>query len=104
MTRRNLILAITEESGLPQFQVKRIVHRIFQSIVDALVKDGRVELRNFGVFELRYRKARNGCNLHTGKKIVVPGHYTVVLKPGKALKKRISEECRRETAGRAVPE
>jgi integration host factor subunit beta len=72
--------------------------------VDALIEDGRVELRNFGVFELRYRKARNGRNLHTGKKITVPGRYAVILKPGKAVEKRISEVCREETVGREVPE
>ena len=104
MTRRNLILAITEESGLQQFQVKRIVHKILEAIVDALIENGRVELRNFGVFELRYWKARNGRNPSTGKKIMVPGHYTVILKPGKALEKRISEEFREELVGRAVPE
>ena len=104
MTRRNLVLAIAEESGLRQIQVKGIVHRIFQAIVDALIEDGRVELRNFGVFELRYRKTRDSRNLHTGEKIVVPGHYTVVLKPGKALKERISEGCREKAAGATVPE
>ena len=54
MTRRNLVLAITAESGLQQTQVKRIVQKIFDAIVDALIEDGRVELRNFGVFEVRY--------------------------------------------------
>ena len=73
MTRRNLVLAIAEESGLRQIQVKPIVHRIFQAIVDVLIEDGRVELRNFGVFELRYRKSSKRRNLHTGEKIVVPG-------------------------------
>ena len=102
MTRRNLILAITEESGLQQLQVKRIVQRILESIVDALIEDRRVELRNFGVFELRYRKARNSRNLHTGEKITVPGHFTVILKPGKALEQRISEEFRAELVGRKV--
>ena len=104
MTRRNLVLTITEESGLQQLQVKRIVQKILEAIVDALIEDRRVELRNFGVFEVRYRKARNGRNLHTGKKIRVPGHYTVILKPGKAVEKRISEEFRKETVGQEVPE
>ena len=104
MTRRNLILAITEESGLQQLQVKRIVQKILEAIVDALIEDRRVELRNFGVFELRYWKARNGRNPSTGEKIRVPGHYTVILKPGKAVEKRISEECCMKTVGQAVPE
>jgi nucleoid DNA-binding protein len=50
MTRRNLILAITEESGLKPLQVKQIVEKIFDVIVDALIEVERVELRNFGVF------------------------------------------------------
>ena len=104
MTRRNLVRTITEECGLQQIQVTRIVKKIFESIVDALIEDGRVELRNFGVFEVRHRKARNGRNLHTGKELMIPEHYTVIFKPGNAMELRINEECRIETAGREVPE
>ena len=104
MTRRNLVRTITEECGLQQIQVKGIVKKIFEAIVDALIEDGRVELRNFGVFEVRHRKARNGRNLHTGKKIIVPEHYTVIFKPGNAMELRINEECRIETVSQEVLE
>ena len=77
---------------------------IFDSIVDALIEDRRVELRNFGVFEVRHRKARNGRNLQTGKKLTIPEHYTVILKPGKAMEMRINDECRIETVGQEVLE
>jgi integration host factor subunit beta len=96
MTRRNLILAITEETGLPQLQVRNIVQKVFATIVETLIKEGRVELRNFGVFKLQRRKARMARNPRTGENRMVPERYTVILKPGKAVAKRINDECRRK--------
>ena len=61
--------------------------------IDALVEEGRVELRNFGVFEMRRRNARTARNPHTGQKVTVPAKWTVVFKPGKTMEERVAKEC-----------
>lgn len=102
MTRKDIIRVISEELGLKQLQTGQIVHNVFDTIVNTLVKDGRVELRNFGVFEVRWRGARQGRNPRTGEKVMVPKHCTVIFKPGKALEERVESESRTAAAsGRA---
>jgi nucleoid DNA-binding protein len=92
VTRRNIANAIAEGLGLTQLQTKQIIQKILGSIVNTLVEDGRVELRNFGVFEVRQRKARKGRNPRTGKTVMVPKRYTVTFKPGLVMKQRVAED------------
>ena len=61
MTRKDIIRVISEELGLTRLQTGQIVHNVFDAIVNTLAKNGRVELRNFGVFEVRWRKARQAA-------------------------------------------
>ena len=98
MTRKDIIRAISEELGLTQLQTGRIVHNVFDVIVNTLVKNGRVELRNFGVFKVRWRKARKARNPRTGGKVMVPKRCTVIFKPGKALEERVESESRTAAA------
>ena len=100
MTRKDIIRAISEELGLTQLQTSRIVRDLFDAIVNALVKDGRIELRNFGVFEVRWREAREARNPRTGEKVMVPKRCAVIFKPGLALKERVESESRTAAAGR----
>ena len=58
MTKKEIVKAISEELGLTQLKTKEIVQKTFDAIVDTLVTDGRIELRNFGVFEVKKRAAR----------------------------------------------
>ena len=51
--------------------------------------DGRIELRNFGVFEVKKRAARNARNPRTGDKVLVPEKYVVTFKPGKEMEARV---------------
>jgi len=94
VTKKNLVRTISEQFGLTQLQVSQIVQKTFDAVVSILVKDGRVELRNFGVFEVRRRKSRKVRNPRTGEKVVVPEKYTVTFKPGRAMEQRVDEECR----------
>ena len=59
MTKKEIVRTISEEIGMTQLQTKDIVQKTFSAIVDALVEGGRIELRNFGVFEVK-RRARAG--------------------------------------------
>jgi nucleoid DNA-binding protein len=91
---------ISEELGRTQVQTSQIVHDLFDAIVSTLVEEGRVELRNFGVFAVRWRKARQGRNPRTGEKVMVPAKCTVTFKPGRALEERVESEMRTAAASR----
>ena len=88
MTKKDISRVISEEFGLTLFQARQIVQKLFDAIVNALAEEGRVELRNFGVFEVRWRKARKGRNPRTGATIMVPERCTVIFKPGLAVAAR----------------
>ena len=84
MTRKDIARMIAEEFGLTQIQINQIVHKLFDAIVNTLAEEGRVELRNFGVFEVRRRKARKARNPRTGEKVIVPEKRAIAFKPGQA--------------------
>jgi nucleoid DNA-binding protein len=60
VTKKDIIRVISEELGRTQRQTSQIVHNLFDAIVNTVAEEGRVELRDFGVFEVRWRKARQG--------------------------------------------
>ena len=91
MTKKEIVRTISEEIGLTQLQTKEIVQKTFDAIVDALVKEERIELRNFGVFEVKRRAPRKARNPRTGDKVFVPEKFVVTFKPGKEMEKRVRE-------------
>jgi nucleoid DNA-binding protein len=62
VTKKEIVKTISEEIGLTQLKTKEIVQKTFDAIVEALVEEGRIELRNFGVFEVKKRAARKARN------------------------------------------
>ena len=94
MTKREIVHTIAKELGLTQHQAQQIVQKTFDSIINILVADGRVEIRNFGVFEVRWRKPRTARNPITGEKVSVPERCTVIFKPGQVMEYRVQEEGR----------
>ena len=64
---------------------------VFDSIIDAVAEEGRLELRNFGIFEVKTRAAREGRNPKTEEKVFVPAKCVVVFKAGKVMKERAAE-------------
>ncbi|WP_145342243.1 HU family DNA-binding protein [Rosistilla ulvae] len=91
MTKKDIVKTISEEVGLTQQQTKKIVQKTFDAIIDSLVKEERIELRNFGVFEVKLRAARKARNPRTGKQVSVPAKYVVTFKPGKVMESRVAE-------------
>lgn len=91
MTKKEIVRTISEEIGLTQLKTKEIVQKTFDAIVDTLVTDGRIELRNFGVFEVKRRARRKARNPRTGEKVLVPEKFVVTFKPGKEMEKRVRE-------------
>jgi nucleoid DNA-binding protein len=90
MTKKEMARAIAEETGLTQGQVMEVVRRAFDGITETLLSEGRIELRNFGVFEVRRRKPRKARNPRTGDRVNVPAKLVVTFKPGKGMEQRVS--------------
>jgi nucleoid DNA-binding protein len=103
VTKKEIVRTISEEIGLTQLQTKEIVQKTFDAIVEALVADHRIELRNFGVFEVKRRAPRKARNPRTGDKVFVPEKYVVTFKPGKEMEERVKElERKAAMAARAA--
>ena len=89
MTKKEIVKQISERIGLTQLKTKEIVQQTFDAIVDTLIEDGRIELRNFGVFEVKMRKARKARNPRTGERVDVEPKKVVTFKPGKEMEERV---------------
>ena len=101
MTKKEIVKDISEEIGLTQLKTKEIVQKTFDAIVKTLVEDGRIELRNFGVFEVKKRAARKARNPRTGDKVYVPEKFVVTFKPGKEMEERV-RQLEEEAARKAM--
>lgn len=104
MTKKEIVRTISEEIGLTQLKTKEIVQKTFDAIVEALVEEGRIELRNFGVFEVKRRAPRKARNPRTGDKVEVPEKFVVTFKPGKEMEERVRELERQAAARKAAAE
>ncbi len=92
MTKSILIEKIAEKvKGLTKKQVEIVVETVFDSIKDALAKGGKVEIRGFGNFKLRSRKARKARNPKTGESVDVPPKKVPYFKVGKDLREMINK-------------
>lgn len=90
MTKRDLVVRISNETGLVQQQVLQIVQKTLDYISDAVAKGETVELRNFGVFEVKVRKARVGRNPNSPEMDVrIPPRSVVKFKPGKEMREAV---------------
>ncbi len=89
MTKNDIALKIAAELKINQSQAKQIVQMVLDGIIDTVASEGRLELRNFGVFDVRTRKPRKARNPRTGEEVMVPERKSVTFKPGKIMEKRI---------------
>jgi nucleoid DNA-binding protein len=91
MTKKDMAKAIAEEMGLTQGQATEVIQRVLGGITETLCEDGRLELRNFGVFEVRERKPRTARNPRTGETVQVPAKLVVSFKPGRQMEERVGQ-------------
>ncbi|HEY7315910.1 MAG TPA: HU family DNA-binding protein [Gemmataceae bacterium] len=89
VTKKEIVKQISERIGLTQLKTKEIVQQTFDAIVETLLEVGRIELRNFGVFEVKQRKARKARNPRTGARVDVPPKNVVTFKPGKEMEEKV---------------
>jgi nucleoid DNA-binding protein len=101
VTKKEIVKTISEEIGMTQLKTKEIVQKTFDAIVETLVEERRIELRNFGVFEVKQRAARKARNPRTGAKVFVPEKFVVTFKPGKEMEEKVRQLERQAAEARA---
>ena len=89
MTKKDIVKKISDDLYLTQLTVKEIVQRTLDEIIEALIEEGKIELRNFGVFKVTKRAARPARNPRTGDPVNVPEKCVVTFKPGKEMEARV---------------
>jgi nucleoid DNA-binding protein len=89
MTKKDLARAIAERVGVPQAQARDVVQRVLAAVIEALVQEGRIELRNFGVFAVKRRRPRRARNPRTGATLIAPEKRVVTFQPGRTMEQRV---------------
>jgi len=89
MTKKDIANAIARTADIPALQAKEIVQKTMDAITATLLAERRIELRGFGVFEVKKRAARNARNPRTGEKVFVPEQLVVKFVPGSEMQTRI---------------
>ena len=90
MTKAELIDKITEKKqGLTRKQVEVVVNTVLDGIKDALSRDDKVEIRGFGSFRVRHRRAKEGRNPKTGETVSVPPKKVPFFKAGKEMRELV---------------
>ena len=91
MTKKDIVRTIAEQLDLPQLRTRELVQRTFDVIIETLVREQRVELRNFGIFQIKRRSERTARNPRTGVRVLVPAKSVVTFKPGREMENRVRE-------------
>jgi nucleoid DNA-binding protein len=95
LTKRDIVVAISNQTGMVQHEVFEVVQRTLDHITDSLAKNVAVELRNFGVFQTRLTKPRVGRNPNQpGSSFTIPPRATVKFKAGKVMRQRVEKLSR----------
>jgi nucleoid DNA-binding protein len=95
LTKRDIVVSISNQTGMVQHQVFDVVQRTLDHITDSLARNVAVELRNFGVFQPRLTKPRVGRNPNQpGSSFVIPPRATVKFKAGKIMRQRVEKLSR----------
>jgi len=89
MTKKDIVMKISTDANIKQIDVKKVVQMTFDTIVDALARGEKIELRNFGVFKTKSRKGRMGRNPRTGTQVPVLPKRVAIFKPGLIMKAKV---------------
>jgi nucleoid DNA-binding protein len=105
MTKRDLVVRISNETGLVQQQVLDVIQKTLDYISESVANGKTVELRNFGVFEVKLRKARIGRNPNNpGHDVPIPPRAVVKFKPGKEMREAVLKLTSRIQSDGTLPE
>ena len=90
MTKRDMVVKIANDTDLTQQDVASVVQKTLDYISNELVNARTIELRNFGVFEIKVRKERKGRNPNKPEnEVIIPERAVVKFRPGKILKEKV---------------
>ena len=89
MTKKDIVMKVSNDTNVAQVDVKKVVQKTLDVVVESLEKGETVELRNFGVFKVKNRRGRIGRNPRMGEEVQVPEKKVVVFKPGLILKSKV---------------
>ena len=89
-TKREIVKTIAEKTALTQAQAGEVVQLTLEAIIDTVLSDRRIELRNFGVFEVKQRQPRKARDPRTGATITVPARQVVVFKPSRHVEEQVA--------------
>jgi len=90
ITKRDLVMKLSNETGMKQQDVFTIVQGAMDSIIEELAKGNSVVMRNFGVFQVKEVKGKVGRNpKNPSKDVPIPARATVKFKPGKVMKEKV---------------
>lgn len=104
LTKRDLVVRISSETGLVQQHVLEVVQKTLDYIAEAVSRGRKVELRNFGVFEVKVRKARIGRNPNAPENDVrIPPRAVVKFKPGKEMREAVLQLTPEQIAAQNAP-
>jgi nucleoid DNA-binding protein len=89
--KKDIAEQIAKKHGIPDTKAVAIIQSALDTIIDTVIKNGRLELRNFGVFLIKERKARKARNPRTGEKLMAPKKKVIVFKAGHHIKKKLAK-------------
>ena len=105
LTKREIATRISDTTGLQLQDVTVVVQKTLDAVVDALTEGRNVELRNFGVFEVKFRRARIGRNPNNpGQTVQIPPRAVVKFKPGKIMGERVEKLTQPAAAPAPAPQ
>jgi len=89
--KKDIAQQIAQKHDITDTKAVAMMQSVLDIIIDAVIKNGRLELRNFGVFLIKERKARKARNPKTGEKMMAPKKKVIVFKAGHHIKKKLAK-------------
>ena len=103
--KRDLVHMVAQEIGVHPDDVRVVVQKFLDKMIDCVVEGDRLEFRDFGVFELIKRKQKIGRNpRHASIPIIIPEHYVVKFSAGKKMREMIDEDKLKKLEGEPLRE
>ena len=93
ITKHQIVTEVSTRTGLPQQRVMDVVQQTFDCMSDLLSQGNRIEIRNFGVFDVKVKRARMGRVLATMQPIEIPARAVVRFKPGKEMRQLVADKA-----------
>jgi integration host factor subunit beta len=92
MTKADIVERISATTGLTKKDTAMVINRFFEVVTEALSQGNNIEIRGFGSFKVKTRRARKARNPRTGDTVDVPSRQVPTFKPSKELKDIISSK------------